>query len=435
MRHFGGSPLRGPERAEIAARIRDAREAVEGEVTTQNDPAVGKYPLAAATLGLLLAGTFMPSPLYELYRRVWGLTPLEISFVFAIYVSTLIPALLFLGGLSDTLGRRQTLLIAIAFSAAGSLVFAFATGMWSLAAARVLQGIAVGMGTGTATAAVRDWMPEAMRPRAGAVAILGVGVGSSAGAIVGGALAQYAPFPTTLPYLVHVALLAMLAAALATIPSRAPAGAARPRGLPAIPRAIRRPFYLVSLESFVGWGAIAIFVSLLPSFLARSLGVQNLLVGAAVVTGVQLGMIAASFAGRRFANRTAIVVAMLALGCGMWLLLAAVPLRAYALIALATFVVGFGGGLSYLAALNVVNALAEPDRRAELNSALLVACYFGFSIPALGVGFAANRFGLYAAIVGAAVALGALAVAAMIATTPANLVARGDDRSEPAMRS
>lgn len=379
------------------------------------------YPLAAASLGLLLAGTFMPSPLYQLYQREWGLTPGAVSLVFAIYGASLIPSLLFLGGISDQIGRRNTLQIAFAFAAAGSLVFAFASGFWSLVAARVLQGVAIGIGTPTATAAIREWMPAALRPRAGSVAILGVSIGSSFGALLAGSLAQYAPLPTTLPYLIHVALLALLAvlvAAVATCPHLAPAAH---QTLPTIPRAVRRPFFLASAESFIGWATFAIFVSLLPSFLARSLDIHNLLLGAFVVTCLQAGMLAASFVGRGVPNRAAIVIGMIGLVLGVWLLLIAVPYHFYAVMGMATLLVGLGGGFAYLAGLNIVNAVAPEAHRAELLSAFFVACYVGFSVPALGVGLIANRIGLYSAIVGAAFVLSAVAAATLVATTPRNL--------------
>jgi hypothetical protein len=53
----------------------------------------------------------------------------------------------------------------------------------------------------------------------------------------------------------------------------------------------------------------------------------------------------------------------------------------------------------------------------------LIACYLGFSIPALGVGIAADRIGLFAALVGAAVVLGALGAGIMVAATDRNLEA------------
>ncbi len=392
-------------------------------MTENKNPAAGKYPIAGAALGLMLAGAFIPSPLYELYRRDWGLSPAEISIVFAVYAASLIPALLFLGGISDDVGRRKTLLVALAIGALASLVFAFASGLWWLLVARVLQGVAMGIGAGTAVAAIQEWMDESMRPNAGVVTLVGFSTGPALGALIGGALGQYAPHPTTLPYLVHIVLLAGVAVALGTVPSCPHLAPAAHHGLPSIDPAIRRPFFFVSIESFIGWAAFAIFVSLLPSFLIQSLSVHNLMVGAFVVTGLQIGMLSSSFIGRGLASRAAIITAMLALGGGVWVLLAAVPYHAYALIALATLIVGIGSGLSYLAGLNIVNAIAPPDRRAETISAFLVACYLGLSLPALGVGIAANYVGLYAAIVGAAVILGVVAVATMLSATDRNLKA------------
>jgi MFS family permease len=66
----------------------------------------------------MLAGTLLPTPLFELYHRAWGLSPAEISLVFAIYAGSLIPSLLFLGGLSDRIGRRHAILVAFALLAA-----------------------------------------------------------------------------------------------------------------------------------------------------------------------------------------------------------------------------------------------------------------------------------------------------------------------------
>src|ERR1700681_4549019 len=148
---------------------------------TTSTVAAGRYPIAAAALAILLAGTFMPTPLYELYRRDWALTPAEISLVFAVYAGTLIPALLFLGGISDRIGRRRTLLLASALMAFAALILAFANGLWWLVAARLVQGVAMGIGVGTATVAIREWMDESMRSRAGMVSSIAVAAGAALG--------------------------------------------------------------------------------------------------------------------------------------------------------------------------------------------------------------------------------------------------------------
>src|SRR5580698_1708534 len=93
-------------------------------------------PVAAASLAVLFAAAFLPSPLYELYRRDWGLTPGEITVVFSAYSLTLIPTLLFFGSISDRIGRQRALLVGFAFSGLGLLLCAFADGLWWLALGR-----------------------------------------------------------------------------------------------------------------------------------------------------------------------------------------------------------------------------------------------------------------------------------------------------------
>ena len=386
-----------------------------------NNPAAGRYPIAVAAIALLIAGVFMPTPLYQLYHREWGLTSGQISVVFAIYAASLIPSLLFLGGISDGIGRRKTLLIAIAIAALGSLAFAFASGLWWLIAARAFQGVALGIGLPTAVAAVREWMDEVMRPRAGTLAIVGTSVGAAFGALIAGILAEYAPLPNTLSFLVYIVLLAGLAVAVASVPSCPHLGPASHREFPTIAPAIRRPFLVASGESFVGWATLAIFVSLLPSFLAQGLDLHNLLLGAVVVANMMFGMLVASLTGRGLRNRAAIILALLGLGAGFWILLLAEPHHVYVLLIAAIFIAGYGNGLSYLAGLNIVNNIAPPEHRAETLSAFLVVCYLGFSLPALGVGIVADQVGLYRAMVAGAIALGGIAVVMILVTTDRNL--------------
>jgi MFS family permease len=390
-------------------------------MTEQKNPAAGKYPIAALAMGLLLAGSLMPTPLFQLYHRIWGLTPAEISLVFAIYAGSLIPSLLFLGGISDSIGRRRTILLSFVGMALGALIFAFSDGLIWLIIARIVQGIAMGIGTGAAAAAIREWMEEADRGRAGEVTVIAVSIGSAFGALLGGTLAQYAPHPESLTFFVYIGLLACVAVAVATVPTCPHLHPTANSAILTIPASIRRPFFVASAQAFIGWSTLAIFVALVPSFLAASLQLHNLLVGAFVIAGIQVGSVAASLTGHRFPNRVAIIAALFALGGGLWLLLVAVALHAYVLIAIAALVTGAGGGLSYMAGLNIIGAISPPEHRAETLSAFLVACYLGFSIPALGVGFAATWFGLSAAFFGAAVLLGAIAVAIMTFTTERNL--------------
>ncbi len=385
------------------------------------NPAAGRYPIAAVAMALMLASSLLPTPLFELYHRTWNLTPADTSVVFAVYAASLIPSLLFLGGLSDSIGRRRTILLAFALLAIASLAFAFADGLRWLIIARIIQGLAMGIGTGAAAAAIREWTTEAQRVHAPAITVLATGGGSAFGALLGGMLAEYGPHPTALPYLVMIGLLACGAIAVATVPS---CPHLHPAGLSAtlhVPASIRRPFMIAATQSFIGWSTFAIFIALVPAFLSRALNLHSLLVGAFVITIVQIGSVSASLSAQKLPPRTAIIGAMLALGAGVWLLLIAISLRAELLVAIAALIAGAGGGVSYLSGLSIIGTIAPPEHRAETLSAYLVACYLGFSIPALGIGIASTYFGLTPAFITAAIILGIIAITISLLTTTRNL--------------
>src|SRR5256885_10668984 len=102
---------------------------------------------------VLMAGTNLATPLYAVYAARFGFSSLGLTAIFTAYAFVLIPALLFFGRLSDRFGRRPIMLAGLACACAGLVVFAFAQGTAWLFGARVLQGLAVGMISGPATAA------------------------------------------------------------------------------------------------------------------------------------------------------------------------------------------------------------------------------------------------------------------------------------------
>lgn len=387
------------------------------------NPAEGRYPIAAATVFLLLAGVLIPSPLYELYRRTFHLSPAEIGLVFAAYTASLIPSLIFLGGISDHIGRRRTMLTGLALLALGSLVFAFADSLVLLLIGRILQGFAMGVALGASIAAITEWMPARMRRHANQVAVIATSAGAAFGALIAGLFAQYTRYGASLPYFVHIALLLVLAFAIASVPSCPHVYESTHSSVLHVPKSIRRPFAVAAAQAFLGWGTVGVFLSLVPTFLDNALHLHNLLLGALVVSIIQVGAIAASLAVDWFNDRHGIIVAMLVLGAGMWSLLLSRPLHWNALIFVGAFLVGAGNGLSYAIGLRIIGAISPPEHRAEVTSSLLVACYSGFSLPVLVIGLAADYVGLYAAFFAAAIVLGVIALVTIALATDRNLTA------------
>ena len=84
------------------------------------------YAHVAAVIGLALFASGTPSALYGTYRELWGFSPLVLTLVYSVYAFGVLAALLLAGRLSDEVGRRPVLLVALGTLLAATAVFMFA---------------------------------------------------------------------------------------------------------------------------------------------------------------------------------------------------------------------------------------------------------------------------------------------------------------------
>src|SRR6188472_2635531 len=167
------------------------------------------YALVGAIIGLALFASGTPSPLYGVYRELWGFSPLVLTLVYATYAFGVLGALLLAGRVSDDVGRRPVLLAALATLMGATVLFMLADSVVWLFVARGVQGLATGAALGAASAALLDLPPR--RDPAGVGLTNGVvsAGGMGLGVLVSAALVELAPAPRVLPYVTLFVLFAV----------------------------------------------------------------------------------------------------------------------------------------------------------------------------------------------------------------------------------
>ena len=114
--------------------------------------------------------------------KAWGLAPGELGLLFSSGLAGMMLGSLFLAPLADRIGRRPVILVSLALVSTGMLASAASTGLYMLAATRVMSGLGIGAMLAGLTATVAEYTPE--RSRALAVSLLQTAY--PVGAILGG---------------------------------------------------------------------------------------------------------------------------------------------------------------------------------------------------------------------------------------------------------
>lgn len=375
------------------------------------------FTLASFAFLVVMIGTTLPTSLYPLYRHQFALSEMMITVIYGVYAAGTVAALIVAGSWSDQLGRRIIMFSALAFSVGSGIVFLFDVNLPSLLLARVLSGISAGLATGTATVMVIELAPDYRRGVATLIATAVNMGGLGLGPLLSGILAQYAPWPLHLVFLVHLALLAIAAAGLLKTRETV-VTSTRPRlhvQRLSVPHEVRSVFLPACIAGFAGFAVLGLFSAVTPAFLGKVLGLSNLaLIGFVVFivfAASTLGQLALEVVPPKLALPAGCVV----LAAGALLVGAAINVESLALLILGAVLSGLGQGLGFRAGLAEVAAACPVDRRAEVTSTFFIVLYIAISIPVIGVGIAANALGLRPAGTGFAIAAAALSVIALLA--------------------
>jgi MFS family permease len=372
------------------------------------------FIVALASLALVM-GTTIPTPLYTLYKAEFNLTPILITVIYSAYAIVVVPALFLLGPLGDKYGRKPLLLTATVIGMAGLLFLGFAQSIAWLIAGRVLQGIAIGISLGNATAALVEFEPNSDRKRANRAAGTSLFLGITFGPIIGGVLGQYGPMPLLLPYLINLGLLVVSFVLLSRIKEEHQAPPNAPLIYkPMVPQGKSAVFFSSSVAGGLVFAMSGLYFSLAPTFVETGLKIDNVAVGGVIVSVMVLVATVVQFFGADMAPKKLMAIGQLCLIAGLGVLVFSEVASSLAVLLIGVIISGVGYGAAFHGAVATINSIAPKDQRGNVTSSFYAICYLLLALPTIGIGFVTQAENLAFAI--------AFFSAIVIAVTAAHLL-------------
>jgi len=349
-------------------------------------------PILALCLFAVTFAVNLQAPLYPAYVATSGMDATAATLAFAAYVAGLMPTLIFLGGISDRIGRKVPLVCALLLSGGATLLLALSPGWVQLVLARVLLGAGTALATTSGTAYMTELMGEPRAKPAALVVTSATSLGFGGGALATG-LSLMAQGPSFAPASFWLLLLAVPLLVLSCL--------ALPRAW--VPRRVsmlRLPVFPEGSAPYgiaigLSWASTGMTIAVVPLLLDRQgLGAWS---GPVIFLALFVGFLCQPLA-RRMSNPRALRLGLCLIPLGFAGLLAGAALQSIPLILLGTGLTSASSyGFTYLSALSEVSMLA-PENRARATAGLFVYAYCGFSVPVIAAGGLADRIGVVPAM-------------------------------------
>ena len=343
--------------------------------------------VVSVNAAVLLVGTAvsLPVPIYAEYARVSGLGSKALGMAFACYAFGVLPTLLFLGGVSDRIGRRAPLVIALCLSIIAIAAMSAVPGLPALATARIIQGLAVGLTGASATALLVESFAGASASEWAAACVTSMlAVGYALGGLATGACLLAGPtlFPLSYP------LTSIACAVVTVLLLRQPYAAVRRHT-----KLLRLPYLpagggWICLVIGAAWSLAGVILSIVPYELSHigHPGWSGLIAFLMPLAGL-----AAQPARTRLSPNAAINLGLVLAPLGCLLLLAGVAGGQLVAILLGAALSGAAAvGFSFYGGLALIAALSGQEK-ARGSAAFFLSCYAGMCGAPVVLGWIAER--------------------------------------------
>ncbi|MDQ6754008.1 MAG: MFS transporter [Actinomycetota bacterium] len=332
-------------------------------------------------------------PLLALYRRTLGLSDADATAVFGVYALGLIPGLIFGGRVSDRRGRRPVMLAFTALSLLATTVLI--TGQWGVAGlyvGRLLTGVVSGTVFTAGTAWVKELSGDGDSGAGARRAALALTAGFGVGPLVAGPLAQWAPAPQVLPYVVHLALAGTALVLLPRARETLPPGRLPQIRAPVMPPSVSSARFRRVVVPMAPWvfGSVTLAFTTLPGHGTGTVGVLGVAFPGLLAAGALAAGVISQPLGRRLheagAARGGTTAAMTGLGivsagCAAAAFATAFPGVPAAVVA--ALVLGAGYGICLIVGLREVEEIAAPGELGAVLALFYSLAYSGLAVPYL----------------------------------------------------
>lgn len=363
--------------------------------------------IAFPVLALVLFGYFFaasaPSPAFVVLQHEWHFSESLLTIAFGVYAIALLLSLLIAGSLSDFIGRRPVIFVALIIQAIAMAMFLLADNIISLIEARIVQGLATGIASGALAAAVVEAAPEHQKRFGAMISSVSPLAGLAVGAFISGLALKEIAHPIdwvfgALAFLFSVGAVVMIFTP-ESVTKRAGALASMVPHI-FIPIVARTEFLRGTPVLITTWAMGGLYLALVPSMIVDIYGIENGIInGLAITTLAGVGAIAPSLL-KKFEPAKAAILGMCAVITGALLILISLASRSLALLFLATAVSGIGFGGAFSAIIQALAPIVQKHERAELFAAIFIVSYIALSVPAMLAGYLVKSLGLLCTLQG-----------------------------------
>ncbi|EKT64781.1 MFS transporter [Providencia burhodogranariea] len=341
----------------------------------------------------VLAASSAPTPLYNLYQSQIGFSTIMLTLIFAVYSFSLLLTLLIAGALSDYIGRKPVIFIAILLLSLSMILFLFANTVSELLVARALQGLATGLATSSICASIID-INKVLGAKINSFSPM---IGMAAGMMISCSVISLTLAPIRDVFIVLIAILALILGlfVFTTETGERKYGAISSlKPTVSIPVAAREKFLTISPINIALWMLSGFYLSLMPSLLSSVFINPSVWVSGSAFLLLTISASVAIVILKKVSYINAMLFGITFISSGMLLILSGANTSSANSLFLGSLLAGIGFGLSFMGVMSCLFSNINHAEKGQLISIFYIESYLAFSMPVLIMSLLMNQFGI-----------------------------------------